>query len=297
MKATHGLVPSYGMSYMDHTLDHIGPITRTVADNALLLEIIAGEDWRDPQWVRGVPAVGDYQAAAGQGVRGLRIGVVAESLGPSNCTRGVLAAFEGAKTILGGLGAHLGTVSVPLWTDAQSIIAGVLQFALHAMDASGGQGYGHLGRIDVNALAVTVAQNRLGAKDLPAALVNGLVTVDYLKDAYLGLHFGKVQNLRLELRRQMEHALAGVDLLVTPTTACAAFELLNRRARPGEMANRVPIGGVINTAPLDLTGHPALTVPSGSAEDGLPVGLQIIGARFGEALLYRAGFAFEAAGP
>src|SRR6202012_6147919 len=50
MKATHGLVPSYGMSYMDHTIDHIGPITNTVAANALMLEVIAGYDWRDPQW-------------------------------------------------------------------------------------------------------------------------------------------------------------------------------------------------------------------------------------------------------
>ena len=52
MKATHGLVPSYGMSYMDHTIDHIGPITKNVADNALMLEAIAGYDWRDPQWMR-----------------------------------------------------------------------------------------------------------------------------------------------------------------------------------------------------------------------------------------------------
>ena len=55
MKATHGLVPSYGLTYMDHTIDHIGPITKTVADNAQMLEVIAGADWRDPQWVRAAP--------------------------------------------------------------------------------------------------------------------------------------------------------------------------------------------------------------------------------------------------
>src|SRR6202046_2744873 len=74
MKATHGLVPSYGLTYMDHTIDHIGPMTKTVADNALMLEVMAGSDWRDPQWVRTEPTAGAYTAAAGQGVGGPRLG-------------------------------------------------------------------------------------------------------------------------------------------------------------------------------------------------------------------------------
>jgi amidase len=295
MKATHGLVPSYGLSYMDHTIDHIGPITNSVADNALLLEVIAGEDWRDPQWARGIPAPGDYQGAAGCGVEGMRVGVVAESLEPSGCTPGVLVAFDGARKTLEALGVEVTTVSVPLWVDAQAILMGTLFFGLHAMVGSGGQGYGHLGRIDVGALAATTAQNRLGANDLPPMLQRGLITVDYLKDAYLGLHFGRAQNLRLELRRQIEQALGGVDLLITPTTATPPFELLDRRAELSEMATRPAAGAVVNTCPLDLSGHPALTVPSGTAEDDLPVGLQIIGARFAEEQVYRAGFAFEAA--
>ena len=81
MKATHGLVPSYGLTYMDHTIDHIGPITKTVADNARMLEVIAGADWRDPQWVRAAPVAGSYLAADGLGVSSLRVGIVRESLG------------------------------------------------------------------------------------------------------------------------------------------------------------------------------------------------------------------------
>ena len=68
MKATHGLVPSYGLTYMDHTLDHIGPITTNVEDNAQLLEVIAGEDWRDPQWLRGEPRASEYLSARGRGL-------------------------------------------------------------------------------------------------------------------------------------------------------------------------------------------------------------------------------------
>ncbi len=79
MKATHGLVPSYGMTYMDHTIDHIGPMTRTVTDNARMLEVIAGTDWRDPQWVRATPSPSEYLRAAKAGISGLRIGVVPEA--------------------------------------------------------------------------------------------------------------------------------------------------------------------------------------------------------------------------
>ena len=209
MKATHGLVPSYGLTYMDHTIDHIGPITATVADNALLLEVIAGGDWRDPQWVRADPVAGEYSGAAARGVEGLRIGVIAESLEPSGCTAGVLASFQTAQKTLQSMGAEVSTVSVPLWTDAQPILMAAINFGLHAMVASGGQGYGHLGRIDVAALAAAAAQSRLGGDDLPPMLKASLVTVDYLQDAYLGLHFGKAQNLRLELRRQIDELFGG----------------------------------------------------------------------------------------
>jgi amidase len=92
-------------------------------------------------------------------------------------------------------------------------------------------------------------------------------------------------------------ALSDVDVLVTPTTAQVAFELLDRRAEPGEMAARMrsSIGGLANTMQLDLTGHPALTVPCGTGEHDLPLGLQIIGAHFAEDRCYQVGFALEAA--
>jgi amidase len=122
MKATHGLVPSYGMTYKDHTIDHIGPMTKTVEGNALMLEVIAGADWRDPQWVRDAPSQGDYLGAASDGVAGLRIGVIREALEPSGCTPDVLAAFEKALCVLSGLGATIvEDVSIPLWTESGHI--------------------------------------------------------------------------------------------------------------------------------------------------------------------------------
>jgi amidase len=101
------------------------------------------------------------------------------------------------------------------------------------------------------------------------------------------------------LRQQVVAALADVDVLVTPTAARVAFELLDRRADPGEMAARMgeSMGAVSNTMQLDLSGHPALTVPCGTGEHDLPIGLQIIGAHFAEDRCYQVGFALEATRP
>jgi amidase len=296
MKATHGLVPSYGLSYMDHTLDHIGPMTRTVADNALMLELMAGADWRDPQWVRADPTAGAYGATAGRGIEGMRIGVIAEALEPIGCTPDVMEAFAAAEAELTSLGAVIERVSIPLWTDAWAIESATIAFGLHAMVTSGGQGVGHLGRIDVETMAATVAQTRLGANDLPPFLQIMLLTVEHMRDAYLGVHFGRGQNLRLELRRQVAAALAGVDLLITPTTPSVPFELANEALGDDAMAARMGIDAVLNTCALDLTGNPALTVPAGTGAHGLPVGLQLIGRHFEEERIYQAAFAFEAAG-
>jgi amidase len=298
MKATHGLVPSYGLTYMDHTVDHIGPMTKTVEDNALLLEVIGGADWRDPQWVRHSPSPAEYLGAAGQGVSGLRIGVIPEALEPSGCTPDILAAFEKAVSILSGLGATIvEQASIPLWAEARYIGLTALGLGLYGMAISYGVGFGHLGRVDPVVTASWAAQTQLQADDLPSMLKSTLVLTDYLLEHYQAVPFAKAQNLRLQLRRQVMAALAGVDVLVTPTTARVAFELLDRRAKPGEMAARMQesMGAVANTMQLDLSGHPALTVPCGTGEHDLPVGLQIIGPHFGEELCYQVGFAFESA--
>jgi amidase len=295
MKATHGLVPSYGLSYMDHTLDHIGPMTKTVADNALMLEIMAGSDWRDPQWVRASPTPGSYTATASRGVRGLRVGIIAEALEPIGSTPDVLSAFESGVKQLAALGAQVREVSVPLWGMSGAMLTGALTTGLYAMTTSYGLGYGHLGRVDPAVLAANGAQMQLQADELPWMLKTQLVLSEYLRDAYQLVPVAKAHNLRLELRRQISALFDEVDVLVTPTTPEVAFELLDERSTQFEMALRMQMSGVANTCPLDLTGHPALTVPCGTGAADMPVGLQLIGPHFGEEQLYAAGFALEAA--
>ncbi len=298
MKATHGLVPSYGMTYMDHSIDHIGPMTTTVAENALMLELMAGSDWRDPQWVRATPAPGDYTSAVALGIEGMRIGIVTESLEPSGATADTIDAFERATKLLTSLGATVVPVEVPLWTSSPIILIGVLNFGLAAMAASFGQGYGHLGRIDTNVLAATAAQFRCGGRDLPLTLRTMLLTVEHLRSAYQGVHFGLAQNLRLELRRQVDSLFEDVDVLITPTTPTGPFELSEAVLGDAGVVAHQGISGLLNTCPLDLTGHPALSIPSGIGEHGLPTALQVIGPPFGEAGVYQAAFAFErAVGP
>lgn len=295
MKATHGLVPSYGMSYMDHTLDHIGPMTKTVSENAAVLEVLAGPDWRDPQWVRNPPQAGEYVARAGMGVDGLRIGVVRESLGPSGVTPEVATNFEAAMAVFEKLGAEVVDVDVPLWPLATPILMGSIALSQYGMWMTNGQAFGHLGRVDANTVAVNAAHSQLGADDLPPMLKNMLLTVEHLRAAYLGVHFAKAQNLRIEMRRQVSALFDHVDLLITPTTPNLPFQLLERKGTTEERLARAGLAAVLNTCPLDLTGHPAVTVPNGTGPEGLPTGLQVIGPHFGEAIVYQAAFAFEGA--
>jgi hypothetical protein len=102
-----------------------------------------------------------------------------------------------------------------------------------------------------------------------------MLTVEHLRSVYQGVHFGLAQNLRLELRRQVDGLFDDVDLLVTPTTPTGPFELTEEKL--GGVGQHQGMSGVLNTCPLDLTGHPAPSVPSGIGEHDLPTALQIIG--------------------
>jgi amidase len=289
MKATHGLVPSYGLTYWDHTLDHVGPLTATVEQNAAILEVIAGADWRDPQWVRADPVADQYVQELSAGIRGLRVGVVTESF--SGCSESVATAFAKANEYLRQCGAEPVQVSIPLWGGALTIWRAILTHAATGMRESLGQGYGHLGRANADSLMEAAKQRRLrpsGGRTLALAH-------EHICQSCLGLPYARAQNLRLELRRQVDAALADLELLVTPTTVCGPVELEAANTNDNGTLESLLERLHTNTVVLNLTGHPALTVPCGVGDHDLPGGVQIIGRRFDEATVYRAGFALEAA--
>jgi len=296
MKATHGLVPSYGLSYMDHTIDHIGPLTATVELNAKVLEVIAGADWRDPQWVRADPQADSYASTLDQGVQGMTFLVIEEALEPIGATPDVLEAFEAGCDALRRAGATIERVSIPLWSSAWAIENALLTFAGRAMADSYGAGYGHKGRISVPVTEVIAAQQRTTNKDLAILSKINLMLAEHMREEYLGVHYGKAQNLRIELTKQVQLALGDGRVLLTPTIPTVAGELTDRRLTMTEMLPRLAGSAVFNTCPLDLTGHPALTVPCGTGDHGLPVGFQLIGAPFDEGTLYRAAAEVERAG-
>jgi amidase len=277
MKATHGLIPSaYGVG--NHLINDIGPITTTVADSALILETLAAADT-------------NYLAAATDHLKGLRIGLVAQSADPSVCTAGTRSAFEQATARLEGLGAELVGVSVPLWGGAAVIVLGLLHLSqIACADHWLGEDADYEGWIDEGMVA-SLAANRSNAQDVR---IMPLIGEHFRRQKLGGSDYARARNLRWELRRQLNLALSEVDLLVTPTTVAEPFELSDERLADPEATRRLLELSIRNTAPLNLSGHPALTVPSGPGANDLPTGIQIVGRHFEEHTVYRAGLAFEA---
>lgn len=296
MKPTHGLVPTHGLAHLDHTCEDIGPMAKSVADNALLLEVIAGSDEHDAEIVRARGTGQSYRECLGDGVAGLRICLLDDALESVGCAPDVLAAFDAGVDALQRQGATVRRVSIPLWGDSAAISFSLLLFSLHSIRYSYGQGLPHWGRIDLSAMAVAAAQDALSPDEIPLPIRVGLLTVDHLRAAYGGIHQGKAHNLRLALTRQVNAILSECDAIIMPTATTVAFELATRPLSDDDYLKRLlQVGAGANVFAANLTGHPALSVPCGQGAKGLPVGLQIMGRYFAESTLYRVGAALEAA--
>ncbi len=199
LKPTHGLVPSFGLTHMDHTLDCIGPIARTVEEVALLLSVIAGPDWRDAQWTRDIE-LDDYVAAMEDGVNGLRVGVVSESMDSELCQPAVLAGAEATAGALRRAGAEVEEVSIPLWTSGFAIWVGVLVATWAPMLRSYSVGFGHFGLIEVERVhASSIVRHNQGHL-LPSTIKLVLLVNGYLEERYNGVPLARAHNQRLALR-------------------------------------------------------------------------------------------------
>lgn len=288
MKPTAGLVPTL-QGLPSPRMNEVGPITPSVAENALLLEALAGEDWRDPRTTGFArPAPGDYVGAAADGVDGLRVGVVVESSSPA-IGADAHRTFRAAVATLERLGASVTWLSVPLWPMASTIILAELagdRLAYDWLEPAIGRHHDYTGRLDESVFS---SAERL---EPPAALPPEVADYIHRPDG-LGRMLARTRNLTLALRRQVDDALRAAEVLVTPTIVTTPYRL-DDTVLDQDLLKRV----IRNTCPLNLTGHPALSVPSGIAEDGWsPSGLQLIGRRADERTLYRVAFAFEQASP
>jgi amidase len=292
LKPTFGLVPYTGIAPLEMTIDTSGPMTRTVRDNALLLEVIAGPDGIDSRQ-RGVPA-GRYTEALDGGVKGLRIGVVREGFGHPNSEPDVDAHVRDAARRFASLGAVVEDISLPAQTEGVAIWAAIRgDAACVTLLEMNGAGINHEG-LYVTSLMDKAMGWRQRADDFADTIKIASIFSKYTLGRYGGRYYGKAQNIRRRLRAAYDAALTAHDLLLLPTTPMKAPPIPRKGAPPQEITRR-SWEAPRNTCPINVTGHPAISVPCG-LEDGRPIGMMLVGRAYDEATIYRAAEAFERSG-
>jgi len=285
MKPTYGLVSRYGLVAFASSLDQIGPFATTVADAALAFETIAGHDPCDTTSIpEQVPSVTE---TLDEGVDGLRIGVISEFLEADGLAPDVAAKVRDAADALERAGAKVEDASVP------STIYGLSAYYLIApAEASSnlarydGVRYGL--RVDAPTTADMNAATRTAG--FGAEVKRRIMLGTYaLSAGYYDAYYGKALRVRTLILRDFERAYESFDLLLGPTAPATAFPF-------GAKAD--PLAMYLNdvfTIPSNLAGHPAVSLPFGTGDDGLPVGVQVLAPALAEASMFRAAAALEAA--
>ena len=292
MKGTHGLVPYTGAMPIEATIDHLGPMTTTVAGNALLLEVIAGPDGLDPRQYN--VRVDKYTAALGRGVAGMRIGVVTEGFQHDSCEPDVVQKVRQAAERLRSLGAIVEEMSIPMHLDGVAIWTPIALEGLQAQMMHGnGMGF-NWGGLYTTSLLDAHANWRARADQLSRTLKISMFGGEYFTRQYRGHFYAKSQNLARLLRKTYDQALERHDLLLMPTTPMKATPIPPQDAPLALYCQRA-FEMLPNTAPFDVSGHPAMNVPCGMSA-GLPIGMQLVGAHYNESTIYRAAHAFEQLG-
>jgi amidase len=292
MKPTHGLVPYSGVMPIENTIDHTGPMTRTVADNALMLEVLAGADGLDPR--QYAPQTDRYTAALGRGAWGLRIAVVREGFARPESEPEVDASVRRAAETFRKLGATVDEVSIPMHNKAMAIWLPIAaEGSTNQMMKGNGMGTGWKG-LYTTSLLDHHANWRSRADELSESLKITMLTGEYFQRHHRGHYYAKAQNLVRKLRAAYDQMLGAYDLLLMPTTPMKATPLPPPDAPVALIVQRA-FEMLENTAPFDVSGHPAMSIPCGMA-DGLPIGYMLIGKHWAESTIYQAAAAFEGAG-
>ncbi len=288
MKPTYGRVSRYGLIAFASSLDQIGPITTTVADAATVFEVIAGHDPRDSTSIPERPP--EITPTLRAGVAGLRIGLVTELMGADGMADDVLARTREAAAALEAAGATVGEASIP------AAVYGITAYYLVApAEASSnlarydGVRYGL--RVDAATTAdMNEASRTAGFGDEVKRRI--MLGTYALSAGYYDAYYGKAQKVRTLLIRDFEKAYEEFDLLLSPTTPTTAFPLGEKTADPLTMYLND-----VCTIPSNLAGHPSMSVPFGTGDDGLPVGVQVLAPSLGEATMFRAAAVLEGAAP
>jgi aspartyl-tRNA(Asn)/glutamyl-tRNA(Gln) amidotransferase subunit A len=286
LKPTYGRVSRYGLIAFASSLDHVGPITRSVRDAAILLRHIAGRDPLDS--TSADVAAPDYEAALEQPVRGLRVGVAKEYFG-EGLDADVRSAVEATIQRLAHAGCEIAEVSLP--HTAYAIPA---YYVIATAEASAnlarydGVRYGYrAGGTRTLAEMYRRTRDESFGPEVKRRIMLGTYA---LSAGYYDAYYLKAQRVRTLLARDLAAAFERADVIVTPTTPTTAFRLGERTDDPLAMYL-----ADVYTVTADLAGVPAISVPCGNDSKDLPIGAQIIGRHFEEATILRVAQAIESA--
>ncbi|EHY90578.1 Asp-tRNA(Asn)/Glu-tRNA(Gln) amidotransferase subunit GatA [Saccharomonospora azurea] len=293
VKPTYGGVSRYGLVAFSSSLDQAGPCARSVLDAALLHEVIGGHDPLDSTSIDAPvpPVVQAAREGANGDLTGVKVGVVRELSG-EGYQPGVLASFDAAVAQLRELGAEIVEVSCPHFTYGLSAY-----YLIAPSECSS-----NLARFDAMRYGLRVSDDgEHSAEEVMAAsreagfgpeVKRRIMLGTYaLSSGYYDAYYGSAQKVRTLIARDFTAAYEQVDVLVSPTTPTTAFRLGERVDDPLAMYL-----ADLCTIPANLAGNAAMSVPSGlSADDGLPVGLQIMAPALADERLYRVGAAYEVA--
>lgn len=286
MKPTYGRVSRYGLIAFASSLDQIGPMTKTVEDNALVLQTISGADENDATSSRVV--VPNFASKLRDGVKGMRIAVPKEYFGEGIDTS-VKTMLEKAIAVYRSLGATVEEVSLPhskYGIAAYYIIAS--SEASSNLSRFDGIRYGHRSNQVSNLEDVYVNSRSEGfGMEVKRRIMLGTFA---LSSGYYDAYFKKAGQIRTLMKQDFEQVFEKYDLILGPTTTSPAFKM-------GENVND-PLTMYMSdllTVPMNLAGVPALSLPGGFDENGLPIGIQLVGRYFDEVTMYQAAYAFEQA--
>lgn len=287
VKPTYGLVSRLGLIAFASSLDQIGPFAHTVSDAALLLEVIAGHDPGDStSLTEEVPRV---SAHLDDGVAGKRVGVISEMMGEGIAPDVTIRTREAAE-VLAGAGAVVEEVSVP------AAIFGLTAYYLVApAEASSnlarydGVRYGL--RVDAPTTGEMMEATRTAGfgDEVKRRIMLGTYA---LSAGYYDAFYGKALKVRALIREDFAAAYERFDVLLSPTSPTTAFGLGELTADPLAMYYND-----VCTIPSNLAGHPAMSVPFGTGDDGLPVGVQVLAPALGEVAMFSAARVLEEAAP
>ncbi len=287
LKPTYGRVSRYGLVAFASSLDQIGPFAATVADAALLYDVIAGHDALDST---SIPeALAPTAPGVATGVDGLRVGIISEMLDGSLAPDpDVARQLRAAAAALTAAGAEVDEVSVP------AAIYGLSAYYLIApAEASS-----NLARFDgvryglrVDAPTTGEMQRRSRTAGFGPEVKRRIMLGTYaLSAGYYDAYYGKAQRVRTLIMRDFDAAYERFDLLLSPTSPTTAFAVGAKSDDPLTMYLND-----VYTIPSNLAGHPAISVPFGTGDDGLPVGVQLLGPNLSEATMLRAAAVLEEA--